>query len=196
MLKSPLFSFAIFVFTVVILTGCSEAPYRPVPTGYPRVEMPPQRYKTFAPQGCPYSFEIPEYATAVADTVKGASSCWYNIVFPPFNATLYLSYLPAGGFKTLHEMTEDAHTFAYKHSVKANDIIDSPFRFSTNLQGTYFNIEGAAASSLQFYVTDSLRHYMRGSLYFNNAPNPDSVAPAFNRLREDIHQMVKSLRWQ
>jgi hypothetical protein len=38
-------------------------------------------------------------------------------------------------------------------------------------------MQGNAASSTQFYVTDSTTHFLRGVLYFYSAPNADSLKP-------------------
>ena len=46
-----------------------------------------------------------------------------------------------------------------------------------------YDLKGNTASSLQFFVTDSTRNFLRGSLYFNAEPNKDSLAPVM-----DFHQ--------
>ena len=44
-------------------------------------------------------------------------------------------------------------------------------------------------------MTDSTEHFMRGSLYFNHAPNPDSTAPVLARMEADVRRIMESVRW-
>jgi len=46
-----------------------------------------------------------------------------------------------------------------KHTVKASGINDAPFTTANGIAGMYFKVEGNAATSRQFYVTDSIRHF-------------------------------------
>ena len=56
-------------------------------------------------------------------------------------------------------------------------------------------LEGPVAAPIQFFVTDSTSNFMRGSLYFNHAPNPDSTAPVLERMEADIRRIMESLEW-
>lgn len=145
---------------------------------------------------CPFSFKYPTYATIVKDSSEGALPCFLDMKFPQFNATVHLTYKPVSSFKNLYEMTEDARTFAYKHSVKAEEIPDSVFYIKTNhVSGIFYDIMGNTASSLQFYATDSANHYLRAALYFNTHPNKDSLAPVINFIHADMDTMIRSLHW-
>jgi gliding motility-associated lipoprotein GldD len=59
-----------------------------------------------------------------------------------------------------------------------------------------YEIRGDAASSVQFYLTDSTRHFLRGSLYFNVQPNADSLAPVIDFFMEDIMHLIETLEWK
>ena len=59
-----------------------------------------------------------------------------------------------------------------------------------------YDIGGNAASSIQFYATDSTKHFIRGALYFNVAPQPDSLAPVIQYLRKDIVRLLTTLKWK
>jgi hypothetical protein len=52
------------------------------------------------------------------------------------------------------------------------------------------------ASSVQFYATDSLRHFLRGSLYFFTTPNVDSLAPSIAFLTRDIEYLMQTIEWE
>jgi len=67
---------------------------------------------------------------------------------------------------------------------------------SAKVYGLIYEFGGNTASSLQFYVTDSTRHFMRGALYFFALPNADSVAPVYDFLKKDIYHMIETFRWR
>ena len=50
--------------------------------------------------------------------------------------------------------------------------------------GILYDLKGNTASAVQFYVTDSTRHYLRGSLYFASEPDADSLEPVIDFFRE------------
>ena len=56
--------------------------------------------------------------------------------------------------------------------------------------------EGDAASNVQFFLTDSSQHFLRGALYFFNPPNPDSIAPVLQFVRGDIDHIAQTLVWR
>jgi gliding motility-associated lipoprotein GldD len=60
----------------------------------------------------------------------------------------------------------------------------------------YYEVKGNAASQSQFYVTDSTKHFVTGSLYFYAKPNYDSILPAAVHLQQDIRHIIESLRWK
>ena len=165
----------------------------PKPRGHFRIDLPEKEYALYD-SICPFSFEYPVYGNI--ENVPGSdNSCWFNIVFPDNRAKIHLSYQTVTGNLAL--LTDDAHKLAYKHSIKADAIeeklwINNDFR----VFGTIYEIEGNAASSMQFFVTDSMNHYLRGSLYFNASPDKDSLAPVIKFFREDIIHLVESLSWK
>ena len=58
-------------------------------------------------------------------------------------------------------------------------------------------IEGVeAASPFQFYLTDSVDHFVRGALYFNVVPNNDSLAPVIDYLKDDMRHMIETFEWK
>jgi hypothetical protein len=49
---------------------------------------------------------------------------------------------------------------------------------------------------MQFFLTDTTRHFFRGALYFNTQARPDSLAPVTAFLKEDIAVMINSFEWK
>src|SRR3546814_15303 len=141
-------------------------------------------------------FRIPTYASIAPDSEK-ASSCWIDVAFPDSNARIHLSYWPVKSEKMLYELVEDSRELAFKHTVKATAIdeqlIIQPER---DTYGIVYSIKGNTASSLQFFLTDSTSHYLRGALYFHEEPRIDSIRPVLEFLREDIDTLLNSLQWK
>jgi gliding motility-associated lipoprotein GldD len=182
----------LFVLISFFFSGCDE-PVVPKPKGYFRIEFPEHSYQMAVFDKCPFRFEIPVYSEVIPDTNRLSEPCWWYVVFPDFKATLYLSYKPVNG--NLYPFIEDAHTLAYSHTVKANEINQRKILLGNN-GGLIYEIGGNAASPLQFYITDSIRHFLRGSLYFEALPNADSVAPVTSFLKNDVEHLLQTLEWK
>jgi gliding motility-associated lipoprotein GldD len=69
-------------------------------------------------------------------------------------------------------------------------------RDSSKVYGLLYDIEGNTASGLQFYLTDSTHHFLRGALYFNASPNIDSLKLVLDFIREDVLQLIKTTKWK
>ncbi len=179
--------------------------YSPKPRGYFRIYYPKKEYQQFN-SSYPFAFIYPKYAVIEKDTLpvlqkkdKRLINMKYllNMQFPQFNGTLHLSYESITSRKVFDELTEDARTFAFKHTVKATNINQGVIHYpDRKLYGIYYTIDGNAASSIQFYVTDSVKNYMRGALYFNTTPRLDSIQPVLNFVKQDVDTLIKTFKWK
>ena len=97
----------------------------------------------------------------------------------------------------MDKLLSDAQKLSYEHVVKADGIYEEPVVNEPNeVYGMYYEVKGDAASQSQFYVTDSTRHFVTGSLYFYAKPNYDSILPAAVYVQQDIRNIITSLRWK
>ncbi len=63
--------------------------------------------------------------------------------------------------------------------------------------GLIYRLEGSGtASPYQFFLTDSTKNFMRGSLYFNTVPNNDSLEPVINFITKDIDHLIDTFHWK
>lgn len=192
MFKSLFKIISILLFSILI--SCSQD-YTPKPEGYFRIDLPKRQYKKYRSNSCSYSFEYPVYSNILLDTVALSEPCWVNIDFPRFNAKIHISYKEINN--NVGQYIEDCRTLAYKHSIKADAIGEKPYiNLQNNVYGILYELKGNVASSIQFYTTDSLNHFVRGALYFNNHPNKDSLAPVINFLKEDIKHIIETMNWK
>jgi len=169
--------------------------YVPKPRGYYRIDLPAKDYKVFD-STFPYTFEYPVYSKIVRDSSRMAELYWINIVYTPFNAQLHISYKPV--HRNLAVYLNDAHTLVNKHIAKANAITQRAYEDPTHkVFGLVYEIKGSdAASTCQFYLTDSTKHFLRCALYFDLVPNNDSLTPVIEFLKKDIEHMIETFRWK
>ncbi len=166
----------------------------PKPRGYYRITFPEKTYVKYD-SSCPFKFDIPTYSYVENDKHQGAEPCWINVEFPKLNSTLHLSYKKVEG--NLQTYIENTYTLAAKHQIKASSIQEQLVsNDTTKVYGLIYEIGGNAASRIQFFLTDSTKNFIRGSLYFNAVPNTDSLKPALDFIRKDIYQLIKSFEWK
>lgn len=190
--KSVLINGLFFFFILTIVWACREHTV-PQPRGHFRIDFPEKEYVYFD-SICPFTFYYPVYGT-LANEPTVIKPCWFNIEFRDYYGKLHLSYWPINN--NLEQLIDDAHKLAYKHSVKADAIEEILWENpEENVYGLVYDIKGNAASSLQFYMTDSVNHYLRGSLYFNTRPDKDSLAPVTKFFRQDIDYLIETLKWK
>lgn len=184
----------IFLFLIaglLSLVSCNNDKPIPKPRGYFRIDLPEKQYKTYN-DDCPFVFELPVYSFIIKEQEE---YCWMDLYFPLNQATVYMTYKPINNDLNAH--IEDSREFAYKHVVKADAIEEVVFANDTiKVYGMIYNLKGNTASSVQFYLTDSSNHFIRGSLYFNVAPNKDSLAPVIDFIREDIVHLMETFHWK
>ena len=184
------------IVAALLFTSCDDEDeiYSPKPRGYSRIDFPKKEYRLFD-STCPYKFEIPTYSHISGDKQKGAEPCWLNLEFPQFRATMYLSYKEVNN--NIAKYLDDSHDFANRHQIKATGLDEIVIlRDSAKVYGLLFDIAGNTASSLQFYLTDSTKHFLRGSLYFNSVPNIDSLKIVIDFLKKDMLHLINTASWK
>jgi gliding motility-associated lipoprotein GldD len=183
----------LFLITVI---SCQNREYYPKPRGYFRIDLPEKSYRSFD-SVFPYRFEYPTYARLNFEGLQQAGQYWMNLDYPRFDGRIHISYKALDG-RQLFNFTEDAREMAFKHAPKAISIKESYFSHpEKKVFGLAFEIEGRdAASPYQFYLTDSTRHFLRGALYFNVAPNNDSLQPVINFIMEDVKHIFDTFEWK
>jgi gliding motility-associated lipoprotein GldD len=192
--------FLILLLLVTWTPGCRKVSV-PKPKGYFRIDLPKKEYKIFdfsenLHKDLPFSFEYPGYGILSYQTENTREPGWLNIEFPFYKAKIYLTY------KDINNNFEGLMDQSYKmnvknHISKADAINEQVISNSGNrVFGILYDLKGNTASSVQFYVTDSVKHYLRGSLYFAAVPDADSLEPVINFFRGDIVHLIETLKWK
>ena len=185
----------LLIINCTLFTSCDNKQYQPKPKGYFRIDFPEKEYVRLDTMKY-YSFEYPVYSKITPDYLSPQEKEWVNVEFPSHKGTIHISYKTVND--NLDIYLEDSYTMMSKHMSRAMGIRDSiiinPER---DVYGLVYFLEGeGVASSLQFYLTDSINHFLRGSLYFNVKTNNDSLAPVIDFITDDARHLIETLEWK
>jgi gliding motility-associated lipoprotein GldD len=186
-------------FAILFLMASCNSNYTAKPQGYFSIDFPKHEYQTFNQPGYPYTFEYPVYAKVLKDsTFFGGTTenpWWINIDFPQFSGRIYVSYKEIGKNK-FDTLIKHAYILTGKHSSKAYSIDDSLINTSNQVHGMFFSVGGDVATSNQFFLTDSTKHFLRGALYFDATPNADSLSIVNQFLLQDVKHLINTFKWR
>lgn len=181
-----------------MVTACNSG-YTPKPAGYYKISFPEKKYVLFDQPGYPYSFEYPVYGKVVKDSTffqeDTENPWWINVDFPQFAGRIYVSYKEIGKYN-LDTLIRQTFMLTGKHTSKASGIEDTLIATKNNIHGVFFTVSGDVATNNQFFLTDSVRHFLRGALYFDTAPNADSLGIVNSFLLEDMKHLVNTFKWK
>jgi gliding motility-associated lipoprotein GldD len=180
----------LFLFSIICVSvvGCKDE-VLPKPKAYLSLNYPEPKYVPFD-KTCGYTFQYNS-----AGKVEDQGNCNFHIVYPKLKATVYLNYRPVN--KNIDILLRDAQKLTYEHVIKADGITEQPFiNDDHKTYGMFYEVGGNAASQSQFYVTDSTKHFLMGSIYFYAKPNFDSVLPAAHYIKNDLRILMESLKWK
>ena len=193
---------SVFTLIMISLASCFNS-YTPTPKqkGYFKINFPNKEYKEYYSSECPFSFRYPKYALLEKDmhyfNEQQTNPCWINLKIPDFKATLHISYKEIKSPDQIETFLHDSHDLSWKHTIKASYIkeesVENQFK---KIYGRIYNIGGNAASSYQFYLTDSISHFLRASLYFENKPNIDSMGLVIDFVKKDVDHFIETFEWK
>jgi gliding motility-associated lipoprotein GldD len=178
----------IALLVTLTLISCGDETI-PKPKGQLRLEYPSPTYEKLA-SDCNFTFDV----NTNAET-KTKQECAIELHYPKMKATVYLTYKKVNG--DIENLLRDAQKLTYEHAIKADDIMVQPFLNSEKrVYGMFSEVGGNAATNSQFYLTDSTKHFLTGSMYFYAKPNFDSILPAASYIKEDIRRIMESFEWK
>jgi gliding motility-associated lipoprotein GldD len=179
---------ALFFLTLGFVS-CNEEKV-PKPTSHLRLEYPNGEYRTLENNSNYFTFQVNTSAI-----IKGKNKESLELHYPQMKATVYLTYKPVSN--NINDLLRDAQKLTYEHVIKADDILEQPFLNPENkVYGMFYEVGGNAATNSQFYVTDSTKHFVTGSLYFYAKPNYDSILPAASYIKKDIKKIMETFVWK
>ena len=181
---------------IVCCFSCGNDP-TPKPKAFLRLEYPTQQYVEVQ-SVLPFTFEKNMFAKDISNLKVSNDQTSYSldISYPSLKGTIYITYKEIIN-NNLEPYLIDAQNITQKHSQRADEIIEQPYlNLENKVYGMFYEVGGNAASQSQFYVTDSVNHFLTGSLYFYAKPNYDSILPAADYLKKDIQHIMETIRWK
>ncbi|WP_233861661.1 gliding motility lipoprotein GldD [Tenacibaculum piscium] len=191
-----MFKFLGFLF-LLICSSCGEESL-PKPKAYLRLEYPELGYRALNQsnqsselnKNMPYNFEVSKNAR-----IKKMPKNWLKIEYPTLKASIDITYRPITN--NLRELLMEAEKLVLEHTVKADHISWRDYAHTDKkVYGKMCEISGNAASQIQFHVTDSTHHFLKGSLFFYTKPNYDSILPAVAYIKKDMIHLLETLKWE
>lgn len=194
------FIYVLLIAPYLLLFSCERKgdneEFVPKPKGYNRIDLPLTTYRQMT-ENHPFSFQYSNHAVLKPDTVRWAEPHWMYVYYPAFKAMIQLTYKPLNGDKNkLAKLIDDAHKLAARHNAKAYSIQDLVLQTPSGKTAMLMELEGEVPTYLQFYTTDSTKHYLRGALYFNTSLKSDSLAPVIDFLKKDVIKLLNTLEWK
>lgn len=178
-----------FILLTVTLVSCGKEAV-PKPLGELRLEYPKSQYADFSSK-CSFGFQ---YST-FANISEGKEPCWYYINYPKMKAKIFITYFPLNNDLKPH--IKEVEKMVYEHTIKASAINTKAFSYpDRKVYGNFYELKGQSASNIQFFVTDSTKHFVTANLYFNSRPRPDSLAPAIDYIKNDMKHLLDTFEWK
>ena len=181
-----------FLFAVLFVSCGDDELLIPRPLANLRVNFPERSYYK-SDTLCPYQFDLASYMST-----KSASKempCHIDVNLGQFNGMLHISYIEIDN--NLPELIAYSIDKVREHQVKASAIQDSVFTIPEHaVYGTIYEFYGNAATPFQFHFTDSVNHFIRGTMYFNATPNFDSIYPVLQYVKQDLIHLFESNTWK
>ena len=204
----------------LLFASCGGGDYSPKPQAYLRIDMPEHDYllvdslcihpgdtltdgtdtmiaitgscKTF-----PFTFEAnTRVELREKDAPKGEE--WVDLLYPEWDGVVFLTYKHLSGPDDLRGQTDTSSRLLEKHYQFTSGIDEKLFEDTIrHVYATTWHLRGRnVASTYQFMATDRERHFLRGALFINRAPNNDSLAPVLEYIQADLDHLIETLRWR
>jgi gliding motility-associated lipoprotein GldD len=185
---------------ILFLVACNSPYTAGKKKGYFKIDFPEKKYQLFNKPDYPYTFEYPVYANVIKDSTffdDKAGDWWINIDIPQFSGRIYVSYKEIGTQNKFDSLVNDAYKMATKQHINiSTGITDSLMQTPNGYGGLYYDLGGNTATANQFFLTDTTKHFLRGALYFDAAPNADSLDIVNDFLRKDLQHLINTLKWK
>ena len=181
---------AVIIGIVLLATSCHGGS-TPRPNGYFRIDAYPSSYSPISLGNI--SIQINDSAQCIIPSMHcGKDRHWLNVVYPRYNATIYLSYIPLRN--NLDRLMSESIELVYRQNVNTEQVEAITYENSeSEVYATLFTLSAESATPIQFIATDSSQYLLRGALYFDTPVKSDSVAPSLHYIENDIMYLIESI---
>lgn len=185
------------IMLTTLIGACGRNSYTPKPVGYIRFDLPEKNYETYDDARLPFTFEKASEAEVVWKK-EDRRHRWLDINYPQYHGVVYLTYNAMRGSEDLKGQIDTSYRlmkihFDYSSGLDEQQFFNEP----DHVYGSTYLIKGQnVASTYQFWLTDSTRHFLHGALFIDCTPNNDSLAPILEYLQSDIQHLIETVKWK
>lgn len=202
-------SVATVLFALAMVSCKPKALPEPKPMGYFRIDLPDHKYKPLDASETspdkqadivvfpPFTCEQSVYATSTLE-VQPDHCLWMNLTYPELNASLRFTCITVKNADSLRNLMIREDKMVKFHYQMADDVQYSVIKDpEAHIWGQAYEIYGKeVATPFQFWLTDSVHNFVRATLYFDSAPNNDSLQPVIQYLKEDAMHLINTFAWK
>ena len=178
--------------SIFFFFACNEYEL-PKQKGFLRIEFEEPQYKKFQQLN---SFSDFYYnASLVQIKFKGDNDLSLN--YTDLNLSIDLKHAKIYNSIDFNNRMVDFNLILDTHVKKSNGIFLKEYQNkNNNVIGKIYEISGNVASPIQFYLTDSLSNFLRGSLNLNSSAKYDSIYPSIQYIKNDILVLFETINWK
>jgi gliding motility-associated lipoprotein GldD len=208
--QSSIYVIVATVLAALAMASCKpKALPEPKPMGYFRIDLPDHKYKPLDASETspdkqadivvfpPFTCEQSVYATSTLE-VQPDHCLWMNLTYPELNASLRFTCITVKNADSLRNLMIREDKMVKFHYQMADDVQYSVIKDpEAHIWGQAYEIYGKeVATPFQFWLTDSVHNFVRATLYFDSAPNNDSLQPVIQYLKEDAMHLINTFAWK
>ena len=158
-----------------------------------RIEFPEPHYKAQKETKSPIDF----YYNLSAADINVINPKQFSLNYPKMNMVVDMSLNKISNAEDLENNFRDFSLILKTHSKKSNGIFTKEYEDANNrVYAKIFEMRGDVASPIQFYLTDSISSFMKGSLNLKFKSKYDSIFPSIQYVKNDIIVLFESLNWR
>ena len=194
------FVIAFVIFTIITIYFTKnlifQQEFNPKPPTYLKVNLPMHHYHNEM-VACFLNVSSADIFTLKKVSTDYLGQCAQEIDLGPINGTLYLYYKGFNTRDSLGTLINLSNDMVDDHKIKADKIdFEQIIDRKRKVYGTFFTFKGNVATNFQFYLTDSVSHFVRAEVLLNCRPNYDSLRPTLDYLKIDLLKFVNTLEWK
>ena len=183
----------LFSLLILILLSCGEENFIPKPPTHLTVDLPTHAYKNFT-NTSHYNFDMPKLWSVRANLKEKDSLILY--LGKEIDGDLHFQYLKVDTANPLSKHINKTFEKIDFHKARAKQLKDTNFVFKDKkVFGTMYEFIGNSATNFQFYLTDSMNHFVRSELLIRRKPNYDSLQPTLNYIKTDLIHLINTFEW-
>ena len=182
---------SLYLIFFTIFCSCDDGNL-PKQRAFLRIEFPEPKYITQKEIKSPIDF----YYNLSAADINVINTKQFSINYPKMNLVVDMSLNKIYKAEDLENNFRDFSLTLETHAKKSNGMFIREYEdLNSEVYAKIFELRGDVATPIQFYLTDSISNFIKGSLNLKFKSKYDSIFPTIQYVKNDILVLVESLKW-